>query len=443
MHKKADTMKIIEGDKFPAFRIDPDASKAAEKVATCQCDDCPCKTEAVPEVCVDDYKSKDGLLRGEGVSSLFKDIIPLIEKAFDMSHLPRLSEDMFDHGDDVVKEVREVASRCSDDEPMIPRVLRVLKIHTPNDTHILASFAYRLHNVRRASRARSLRFAYSEISSFKEGSGARSQANAARIVERLLLDTRDESERNALTKTYDALLTGDKGAVDAAAYRVHSVYSSYIPKNKNTRLAFTYLETQAGEGFQMCPKAKQQLGYAVPMELSKCRDKCIDHKISSEGRVTCAYAQWLKYSADTHEKAMARLDVQRHPDNEANALELKAGERSKPDTKEMRNLEQRMYEADLHIDASGLPSLEDRLNDASPAELGHHGEAKKRINDADPKESKQVDKTREESLDKRRKNSEGEETLEALMDELHEELTEEELDRLLDEWLEGSRSKDN
>ena len=110
---------------------------------------------------------------------------------------------------------------------------------------------------------------------------------------------------------------------------MHNWYSEITPK-ENRRVAYTTLFTQANEPFLLCPKGKfQGFKSPIPMEISKCRENCIDSRVDKSGHVTCAYQDWLKVAFQSHDEVMARLDVHKHPDNEANALELKEGERSK------------------------------------------------------------------------------------------------------------------
>ena len=84
----------------------------------------------------------------------------------------------------------------------------------------------------------------------------------------------------------------------------------------------------------MCPKGKfngSNNSGAVPMEISKCRENCIDSRVDADGRVSCNYQAWLTASFEPHDKVMARLDVSRHPDNEANLLNIEEGKRKRHD----------------------------------------------------------------------------------------------------------------
>jgi hypothetical protein len=137
------------------------------------------------------------------------------------------------------------------------------------------------------------------------------------------------SEFKTLQFARNLVLQGDKDYYKTASEMIKSVFASTVVKS-NIRVAYTTLSTQDNEPFLLCPKGIFQGSHkaAVPMEVSKCRENCIDSRVSKDGIVSCAYQDWLKVAFEPHDKVMARLDVHHHPDNEANALELKEGERS-------------------------------------------------------------------------------------------------------------------
>jgi hypothetical protein len=112
------------------------------------------------------------------------------------------------------------------------------------------------------------------------------------------------------------------------------------------------------------------------MEISKCRENCIDSRIDKEGHVTCAYQDWLKVAFQSHDEVMARLDVHKHPDNEANALELKEGERSKKLTDGEIGYEARFDNSDrgankIRNKQNVDDSREKQLSDAKQSSYGH------------------------------------------------------------------------
>lgn len=105
----------------------------------------------------------------------------------------------------------------------------------------------------------------------------------------------------------DLLFEGTEESALDALNLLKTTFSSKIPSS-NIKLAYTSLSTQCGEGFQMCPKSRSFLGYAMPMELSKCRENCIDSRKSPNGDIVCAYGDWLRVVADNQANVMSRLD---------------------------------------------------------------------------------------------------------------------------------------
>jgi hypothetical protein len=150
---------------------------------------------------------------------------------------------------------------------------------------------------------------------------------------------RETAAKISLAREY--MLSGEKLFFKKASSIVKQLFEVITPK-ENKRVAYTTLFTQNNEPYLMCPKGVIELGAAVPMEISKCRENCIDSRVSRNGEVTCAYQDWLKVSFQNNAEVFARLDVSRHPDNEENSLELKDGERAKPLTKNEVGLEARM-----------------------------------------------------------------------------------------------------
>lgn len=108
------------------------------------------------------------------------------------------------------------------------------------------------------------------------------------------------------------LLEGSEKSIRQACAFIRSIYASSMPKS-NVRLAYTTINTQSNEPYLMCPKAQKQIGQAMPMEISKCRDYCIDSRRSVDGHVSCAYKDWLTVVADNQANVMARLDAQKLP----------------------------------------------------------------------------------------------------------------------------------
>jgi hypothetical protein len=112
------------------------------------------------------------------------------------------------------------------------------------------------------------------------------------------------------------------------------------------------------------------------MEISKCRENCIDSRIGKDGTVTCAYADWMKTAFQSHDEVMARLDVHRHPDNEANLLNLAEGERSKKLTEGEVGFEARFENSDRGVNKvrgkhNESDSREKQLSNAKQSSYGH------------------------------------------------------------------------
>jgi hypothetical protein len=157
------------------------------------------------------------------------------------------------------------------------------------------------------------------------------------------------------------------------------------------------------------------MGYPVPMEVSKCRENCIDSRMAADGSVSCQYQTWLK-SADSHDKAMARLDVHRHPDNEFNLLTLAEGERAKPWTEGEIPLEKRFEDSTQGVNklrdkAPADASLEAQLDKAKAGKPGHRSDTATPLGEINAKVAKfnfqrrvtaqtAADKTLEEQMPK-------------------------------------------
>lgn len=129
------------------------------------------------------------------------------------------------------------------------------------------------------------------------------------------------------------ILSGSKENYKTAAKLLKDSFEELTP-SENRRLAYTTLQVNMNEPFLLCPKGKfngSNNSGAVPMEISKCRENCIDSRVDADGRVSCNYQAWLTASFEPHDKVMARLDVSRHPDNEANLLNIEEGKRKRHD----------------------------------------------------------------------------------------------------------------
>ena len=185
-----------------------------------------------------------------------------------------------------------------------------------------------LGEIREASHNAALRTIFACVHSAKTKREASHQVQAVKLLDWLIKDVNTEYDKANLEQARRSVLSGTYDDFDAANFRVRNVFASRIPQGQMLRTAYTTLSGQDGEGYQMCPKAQYQIGRALPMEISKCRDNCIDSRVTREGKVTCAYAEWLRV-ADNHNSAMNRLDVVKHDLNDATRMELKGKDRGK------------------------------------------------------------------------------------------------------------------
>jgi hypothetical protein len=117
------------------------------------------------------------------------------------------------------------------------------------------------------------------------------------------------------------------------------------------------------------------------METSKCRENCIDSRKERDGSVSCNYQAWIKQSFQTHDVVMGRLDTTRHPDNEANLLNIEEGKRKRHDDEVGY---ERLFE-ESKLDAAKLrkkevnqtDSMEKQLSDLKAVQYGHSVDDKK------------------------------------------------------------------
>lgn len=308
------------------------------------------------------------------------------------------------------------------------------------DAHQHLHHAYnKLNNIKIAEERNTLRYAYMALQNFlnKENEAARLERVAYKSNEKSsgywqieAIQTIDKLKNFASTSTRIAklesarniVLSGNKNQTVKVANYVHNWYSEITPK-ENRRVAYTTLSTQANEPYLLCPKGKfngsNHYG-PVPMEVSKCRENCIDSRVDRDGHVTCAYQDWLKVAFQSHDEVMARLDVHKHPDNEANALELKEGERSKKLTEGEIGYEARFDHSDrgankVRNKQSHEYSIEKQLSDAKQSSYGHQQGDKPVMR---PKQA-QIDSMKTIDSQLPRKEQQGNEYLEALLRKLN------------------------
>jgi hypothetical protein len=310
----------------------------------------------------------------------------------------------------------------------------------------------KLNNIKLAEERNTLRYAYMALQNFLN------KNNEAARLERVAYKTTDKSAGywqieaiNSLDKlkkfassslriskiesARNVVLSGNKIQTTKVSNYLHNWYSEITPK-ENRRVAYTTLSTQANEPYLLCPKGKFQ-GYKapVPMEVSKCRENCIDSRVDKDGHVTCAYQDWLKVAFQSHDEVMARLDVHKHPDNEANALELKEGERSKKLTEGEIGFEARFDNSDRGANKiRGKQNVDDsrekQLSESKQSNYGHQQGDKPVMR---PKQA-QTDSNKTIDSQLPRKDQKGTDYLEMLLRKLNnkESVTDEVMENQLD-----------
>ena len=200
-----------------------------------------------------------------------------------------------------------------------------------NDKELSETLIKDLYEIAESESLAILRYAYHNL---QKATGVE---NEATLIEDLDLDiedlTKDEHRYEAASALQkfaefkpelksitddivNLVLEGSNNNIKTAARLVKTVYTGAAPES-NIKLAYTSLVTQNNEPYQMCPKAARQLGYAVPMEISKCVNNCIDSRKSLDGTVSCAYQDWSKLVQDNQAAVLARLANSRFNDNKS------------------------------------------------------------------------------------------------------------------------------
>lgn len=336
---------------------------------------------------IQDIMNKKPLVGGTGLLSMLQDTIAGLG---DGDSTPMSSPfhvlDMNDFGDDPVIS----AFKNMGGPENIVKIVALPKKEAHQHLHHAFN---KLNNIKLAEERNTLRYAYMALQNFLN------KNNEAARLERVAYKTTDKSagywqieainsldklkkfastslRTSKLESARNVVLSGNKLQTTKVSNYLHNWYSEITPK-ENRRVAYTSLSTQANEPYLLCPKGKFQ-GYKapIPMEISKCRENCIDSRVDKDGHVTCAYQDWLKVAFQSHDEVMARLDVHKHPDNEANALELKEGERSKKLTEGEIGYEARFDNSDRGANKiRGKQNVDDsrekQLSDAKQSSYGH------------------------------------------------------------------------
>lgn len=360
---------------------------------------------------------------GMGLLEMLQDTLSNLGDAEKMPHSSPfhvLSSD--DFGDDPI-----VNSFKSMGGPEIIVALPAAKVH---------SAFKKLNSIKLANQRNILRYAYMSLQSFlnkdsdavklervayisEEKSSGYWQIESLNAIDSLYRYSDNIISRSFLDKSRSLVLSGDPEAISEVSQKLRSKFSSITPSEMK-RVAYTTLSTQDNEPYLLCPKGKMQGKGPVPMEISKCRENCIDSRIAKDGTVSCAYADWMKTAFQSHDEVMARLDVHRHPDNEANLLNLAEGERSKKLTDGEIGFEARFENSDRGVNKNRgkhneSDSREKQLSDTKAAQYGHQQGSKPSLM---PKQA-QSDSMKTIDAQLPRKEQSGNEYLEALLRKLN------------------------
>jgi hypothetical protein len=332
-------------------------------------------------------KVVDKLIGGNGVLDMLNNILGNMPKMETPFH--SLENDDFDHADPIVDKFMNMGGP--------KHVVKIFKINSPDDiTEAMHHLASTLQETRLALVRKELRNIFASLQSaldinndavklerkaskMKTASRGFHQGESLCGVESLL-KIANNKEYNTLVDVEKMISAGGYVFLSRASEIVKNMYESYSTP-RNTRVAYTTLATQDGEPYLMCPKGIYINGQAVPMEVSKCRDNCIDSRKEKDGSVSCNYQAWIKQSFQTHDVVMGRLDTTRHPDNEANLLNIEEGKRKRYDDEvgyERLFEESNLDSAKLRKkDSNNTDSMEKQLSDLKSVQYGHSVDDKK------------------------------------------------------------------
>ena len=377
------------------------------------------------------------LIGGTGLLNILKDTISNVSNLMADSHMMpvdspffALKKSDFDPSDEVVK--------CFFDNGGLNNVKSIIMSEDNNKLVKLSDIKSNLENHKYANLRLYLRKAYNAIQNAtnKDNNAVKLERVASKLPEKSTgfyqieslnnldecLKFSDDNQYSIIKTARNLILQGEKDFLMAGGELVKNLFENITPKT-NTRLAYTTLSTQGNESYLLCPKGLYVGKSAVPMEVSKCRENCIDSRVAKDGSVTCAYQDWLKVAFEPQNKVLSRLDVHRHPDNDQN-LNLAEGERSKKLTEGEFGYEFRLDRSEQGANKLRnsdknyySESREKQLSDNKPSEWGH-------VQDDKPvKAPKQaqsdVKKTINTQLEPERKNQTGNEFLEALLRKLN------------------------
>ena len=332
-------------------------------------------------------KVVDKLIGGNGVLDMLNNILGNMPKMETPFH--SLENDDFDHADPIVDKFMNMGGP--------KHVVKIFKINSPDDiTESMHHLASTLQETRLALVRKELRKIFASLQSVldTDNDAVKLERTASKIktasrgfhqgeslcgVESLL-KIANRKEYNTLVDVEKMISAGGYVFLSRAAEIVKNMYESYSTP-RNTRVAYTTLATQDGEPYLMCPKGIYINGQAVPMETSKCRENCIDSRKERDGSVSCNYQAWIKQSFQTHDVVMGRLDTTRHPDNEANLLNIEEGKRKRHDDEVGY---ERLFE-ESNLDSAKLrkkefsktDNMEKQLSELKAVQYGHSVDDKK------------------------------------------------------------------
>ena len=312
-------------------------------------------------------KDKSPLINEDNLQKMLQSIIPLIEKA--KNEIKEFKEHQDDHGHEDHGDLHDIMLQpamlplrsldmLEDDDYQqgdifnsfkndlggAKGLIKIIRVNPDDACERIASCLENMNNIRKATRLIDIRKAFEQVKMFADEPNAHHQIKAIKLLDKLANSSESDKERYAYVKAKKAVLSGENEMIDAAAFRIQNIFASAVPQT-NLRVAFfENPRSQESEDYQLCPKARYQIGHAVPMPISSCRDNCIDSRTTQDGKVSCAYQDWLKHAADNHISAVERLDEVHPQVNAENKLNLKDGERFNPShlAIDLMNFEQRM-----------------------------------------------------------------------------------------------------
>lgn len=149
---------------------------------------------------------------------------------------------------------------------------------------------------------------------------------------------------NDISLCPDYSLETYKQLAERVKFAYHNLLSSSMTKKAYLELKE---EDSNNDKFNICPKYKTVKGSGVPVPWGFCERECIEGKVNDNGSVSCKYSNWLENVADSHVKAMSKLDEHVNPVNEDTNLRLKDGEKSHPDRGYSKSNEKRLEESGI------------------------------------------------------------------------------------------------